>query len=133
MLRSRAISADVHAATDPDWQDLHEKLNAALIGHGPCFCKFTGSRGKYSANDAHAEYVGWLRGIMNAAGVPWQMAELGKVDGGGGGTVAMHLAAYGMNIIDCGPPILSMHSPFEISSKADLYATCKAFTAFFGA
>ena len=68
---------------------------------------------------------------MNNAGVPWQMAELGKVDGGGGGTVAMHLAAYGMNIIDCGPPVLSMHSPFELSSRADLYATSKAYGAFY--
>ncbi|MDR2076098.1 MAG: aminopeptidase [Desulfovibrio sp.] len=130
MLASRAISADVHAAIDPDWQDLHEKLNAATIGHGPCFCKFTGSRGKYMANDAHPEYVGWLRGILNRQGVPWQMAELGKVDSGGGGTVAMYLAAYGMDIIDCGPAILSMHSPFELSSKADLYASTLAFQAF---
>lgn len=130
MLHSKAISADVHAAIDPDWQELHEKLNAAQIGHGPCFCKFTGHRGKYEANDAHPEYVAWLRNTLNKAGVPWQMAELGKVDGGGGGTVAMHLAAYGMNIIDCGPAVLSMHSPFELVSKADLYATRLAFTAF---
>ncbi len=133
MLKSRAISADVHAATDPDWQDLHEKLNAALLGYGPCFCKFTGSRGKYEANDAHPEYVAWLRGILNQGGIPWQMAELGKVDGGGGGTVAMHLAAYGMNVIDCGPPVLSMHSPFEIASAVDLYATTLAFETFFKA
>jgi aspartyl aminopeptidase len=130
MLASRAISADVHAALDPDWQDLHEKLNAAVIGHGPCFCKFTGSRGKYMANDAHPEYVGWLRGILNTRGIPWQMAELGKVDSGGGGTVAMHLAAYGMDVIDCGPAVLSMHSPFELASKADLYASFLAFHAF---
>ncbi len=130
MLATKGISADVHAAVDPDWQDLHEKLNAAYIGHGPCFCKFTGHRGKYEANDAHPEYVGWLRGVLNAKSIPWQMAELGKVDGGGGGTVAMHLAAYGMDIIDCGPAILSMHSPFELSSKADIYATFLAFSAF---
>jgi aspartyl aminopeptidase len=133
MLATRALSADVHAAVDPDWQDLHEKLNAALFGHGPCFCKFTGHRGKYEANDAHPEYVAWLRSVLNGKGIPWQMAELGKVDGGGGGTVAMHLAAYGMNIIDCGPPVLSMHSPFELVSNADLYATHLAFTAFFAA
>ncbi len=133
MLRSKAISADVHAAIDPDWQELHEKLNAARIGFGPCFCKFTGSRGKYAANDAHPEYVGWLRGVLNKQNIPWQMAELGKVDGGGGGTVAMHLAAYGMNIIDCGPAVLSMHSPFELVSKADLYATRLAFSAFLDA
>lgn len=133
MLATKAISADVHAAVDPDWQDLHEKLNAAFFGYGPCFCKFTGHRGKYEANDAHPEYVGWLRGVLNKAKIPWQMAELGKVDGGGGGTVAMYLAAYGMNIIDCGPPVLSMHSPFELLSIADLYATRLAFTAFFAA
>ncbi|MDR2893350.1 MAG: aminopeptidase [Deltaproteobacteria bacterium] len=133
MLKSRALSADVHAATDPDWQDLHEKLNAALVGYGPCFCKFTGSRGKYEANDAHPEYVAWLRGVMNKAGIPWQMAELGKVDSGGGGTVAMYFANYGINIIDCGPPVLSMHSPFELTSKADLYATWLAFRAFLNA
>jgi aspartyl aminopeptidase len=130
MLNSRGISADVHGAVDPDWQELHEKLNSALLGHGPCFCKFTGSRGKYEANDAHPEYVAWLRGLLNKAGVPWQMAELGKVDSGGGGTVAMYFASYGMNIIDCGPAILAMHSPFELSSKADLYATWLAFRAF---
>jgi aspartyl aminopeptidase len=131
MLKSRALSADVHAAVDPDWQDLHEKLNSALLGHGPCFCKFTGSRGKYEANDAHPEYFAWLRRILNKAGIPWQMAELGKVDGGGGGTVAMHFAGYGMNIIDCGPAVLSMHSPFELTSKVDLYATWLAFKTFF--
>lgn len=133
MMNTKAVSADVHAAIDPDWQDLHEKLNAALLGHGPCFCKFTGHRGKYEANDAHPEYVGWLRSVLNKKNIPWQMAELGKVDHGGGGTVAMHLAAYGMNIIDCGPPILSMHSPFEVVSNADLYATRLAFTAFLAA
>ena len=130
VLATTALSADVHAAVDPDWQELHEKLNAATIGHGPCFCKFTGHRGKYEANDAHPEYIGWLRSVLNGKNIPWQMAELGKVDGGGGGTVAMHLAAYGMNIIDCGPPILSMHSPFEIASKADLHATMLAYSAF---
>lgn len=133
MMGSKAISADVHAAIDPDWQELHEKLNAATIGHGPTFCKFTGHRGKYEANDAHPEYIGWLRGVLNKQGIPWQMAELGKVDGGGGGTVAMHLAAYGMNIIDGGPPVLSMHSPFEIASKMDLYSTMLAYSAFFQA
>jgi len=130
MLAAKAVSTDVHGALDPDYQELHEKLNAALIGHGPVFSKFTGHRGKYSANDAHPEYVAWLRGVLSRAGVPWQMAELGKVDQGGGGTVAKHLAVYGMDIIDFGPPVLSMHSPFEITSKVDLYATVKAFTAF---
>lgn len=130
LMATKGISADVHAAIDPDWQELHEKMNSATIGCGPCFCKFTGSRGKYEANDAHPEYVAWLRNVLNKQNIPWQMAELGKVDGGGGGTVAMYLAAYGMDIIDCGPPILGMHSPFEVASVADLYATVLAFRAF---
>jgi aspartyl aminopeptidase len=127
---SKAVSGDVHAAMDPDFPDLHEKLNAAQLGHGPCFCKFTGHRGKIGANDAHAEYVAWFRALLAKAGVPWQMAELGKVDQGGGGTVAKHLAEYGLDIIDLGPALLSMHSPWEISSKADLYATVQAYRAF---
>ncbi len=130
---SNAISGDVHAATDPDWQDLHEKLNASLIGYGPTFCKFTGSRGKYGANDAHPEYIGKLRSILNKRNIPWQMAELGKVDHGGGGTVALYLAAYGMDTIDLGPAILAMHSPFELASKIDVYTTKLAYQAIFEA
>ena len=131
LMRSRAISADVHGATDPDWQELHEKLNASLIGYGPCMCKFTGSRGKYGANDAHPEYVAWLRNMLNKRGIPWQMAELGKVDAGGGGTVALYLAAYGMDVIDMGPSLLGMHSPFELASKVDLYAAKLAYQGFY--
>ncbi len=127
---SKAVSGDVHAALDPDFPELHEKLNAAQLGYGPCFCKFTGHRGKVGANDAHAEYVAWFRALLEAARVPWQMAELGKVDQGGGGTVAKHLAEYGLDIIDLGPALLSMHSPWEIASKADLYATVLAYRAF---
>ncbi|MFP5257874.1 MAG: aminopeptidase [Acidobacteriota bacterium] len=126
----KAVSADVHAALDPDYQDLHEKLNSALLGSGPCFCKFTGHRGKVGANDAHPEYVAWLRNLLDEAGIPWQMAELGRVDLGGGGTVAKFLAVYGMDIIDFGPAVLSMHSPFEVTSVADLYASKLAFQAF---
>lgn len=129
--RTRAISADVHGAIDPDWQDLHEKQNSALFGHGPSCSKFTGSRGKYGANDAHPEYIGWLRGVLNARNIPWQMAELGKVDLGGGGTVALYMAAYGMDVIDMGPALLSMHSPFELASKVDIFATREAYKAFF--
>ena len=131
MSHTKALSADVHGAIDPDWQELHEKQNAALIGYGPCFCKFTGSRGKYGSNDAHPEYIGWLRGIINKHNIPWQMAELGKVDMGGGGTVALYLAAYGMDVIDCGVALLGMHSPFELASKVDVYAAVKLYTAFF--
>ncbi len=130
MQATKALSSDVHAAMDPDYQDVHEKLNASKLGYGPVFCKFTGHRGKYGANDAHAEYVAWLRKILNQAGIPWQMAELGKVDLGGGGTVAKHLAIYGMDIIDFGPGVLAMHSPFEISSKMDIYATVQAYRTF---
>ncbi len=130
LLQSKALSADVAAALDPDWQELHEKQNAALLGHGPCFSKFTGSRGKYGASDADAELVAYMRGLLNTKNIPWQMAECGKVDLGGGGTVALFLAAYGISVIDCGPPVLSMHSPFELSSCADLYATVQAYVEF---
>lgn len=133
LLNSRALSADVQAALDPDFQEVHEKQNAALIGYGPCFSKFTGSRGKYGASEADAEFFAELRGIFNARGIPWQAAELGKVDLGGGGTVALFLAAYGMRVIDLGPALLSMHSPFELASAADLYATVEAYRAFFEA
>ncbi|MDR2055139.1 MAG: aminopeptidase [Desulfovibrio sp.] len=130
-LNSRALSADVQAALDPDFQDLHEKQNAARLGYGPCFSKFTGSRGKYGASEADAEYFASLRGLLNAKGIPWQSAELGKVDQGGGGTVALFLAAYGMQVIDFGPPVLSMHSPCELASCADLWFTVEAYKAFF--
>lgn len=130
LLNSQAISADVTAALDPDYPDVHEKNNAALLGNGPCFSKFTGSRGKYGASEADAEFFGRLRRLLNSYGIPWQAAELGKVDLGGGGTVAMFLAAYGMEVIDLGPALLSMHSPFELSSVADLYATYSAYKTF---
>lgn len=130
LANSRALSADVNGALDPDYQEVHEKRNAARIGYGVCITKFTGSGGKYGSSDAHAEYLGWLRRLLNGRGIIWQTGELGKIDEGGGGTIAKFLAAYGMNIVDCGAPLLSMHSPFEIASKADLYMTMKAFKAF---
>jgi len=133
MMNTRAISADVHAAVDPDWQDRHEMKNSAFFGCGVAFCKFTGSRGKYGANDAHPEYLGWMRGTLDAKGIPWQMAELGKVDVGGGGTVALFLAAYGMDVVDAGPALLGMHSPFELSSVPDIYSAKLAYQAFFEA
>jgi aspartyl aminopeptidase len=128
---SKAISADVTAGVDPDYQEVHEKRNDALMGYGICLTKYTGSRGKYAANDAHAEYVNWIRRVWNKAGVIWQAGELGKVDEGGGGTVAKYLAEEGIDIIDSGPPLLSMHSPFEVAHKADLFMTFKAYLAFF--
>jgi len=130
LMNSRALSADVSSALDPDFQDVHEKRNAARLGYGICLTKFTGSGGKYGASDANAEYVGWLRNLFNKKKVVWQTGETGKVDEGGGGTVAKFLATYGMEIIDCGPPVLSMHSPFEIAHKGDIYMTYKGYRAF---
>lgn len=130
-LASRAISADSTAGVDPDYLEVHEKRNDALVGHGICLTKYTGVRGKYSANDAHAEYINWIRRTWNQAGVLWQAGELGKVDEGGGGTVAKYLAQHGLDIVDAGPPVLSMHSPFEVAHKGDLFMTYRAFRAFY--
>jgi len=128
---TKALSADVNGALDPDYPEVHEKRNAARLGYGICMTKFTGSGGKYESNDANAEFVGWLRSLFNRASVIWQTGELGKVDEGGGGTIAKYMAAHGMEVIDCGPAILSMHAPFELSSKADVLMTYKAYKAFF--
>ena len=130
LMNSRALSADVNGALDPDFQDVHEKRNAARLGYGICMTKFTGAGGKYGASDANAEYVGWLRNLFNKKKVVWQTGELGKIDEGGGGTVSKFLALYGMEIIDCGPPVLSMHSPFEIVHKGDIYMTYRGYRAF---
>ena len=127
---SQAISADVNAAFDPDYPEVHEKLNAAYLGHGVTLTKYTGSGGKYGASDANAEYMAWIRQVWDQAGVIWQAAGMGKIDEGGGGTIAKLLAVHGMEIVDAGPALLSMHSPFEISHKADIYSTCQAFRAF---
>jgi len=127
---SQGLSADVEAAMDPDYKEVHEEYNSARLGRGPCLVRYTGSAGKYGASEASAEYVAKIRAAFDQAGVLWQSALLGKQEEGGGGTVALFLAAYGLNIIDCGPPVLSMHSPFEISSKADLWMTVRAYTAF---
>ena len=127
---SKALSADVESALDPNYPEVHEKQNAGKIGYGVCLEKFTGSRGKSAASDARAEYVGEIRHIFNTHNVAWQMTEIGKVDEGGGGTVAKYLAIYGMDIIDCGAPVLSMHSPFEVTSKADIFEAYKAYRAF---
>ena len=130
LIHSRAFSADVNAAIDPDFQEVHEKRNAARLGYGVCLTKFTGTGGKSGSSDASAEYVGAVRKIFNDNNIVWQTGELGKVDQGGGGTIAKFLAAYGMEIVDCGPALLSMHSPFEVASKADLFMTYKAYAAF---
>jgi aspartyl aminopeptidase len=130
LLNSYAISADVNSALDPDYQEVHEKRNAAKLGYGVCITKFTGSGGKFASSDAHAEYVGMIRRLFNQHDIVWQTGEIGKVDEGGGGTVAKFMASYGLEIIDCGTALLGMHSPFEISSKADAYMTYRAYKVF---
>ncbi|MFZ5451835.1 MAG: aminopeptidase [Thermodesulfobacteriota bacterium] len=133
LMASRAISGDVTGALDPDYPEVHEKRNAARLGYGVAFHKYSGHGGKYSASEANAEYVAWIRQIFQEYGVIWQANQLGKVDEGGGGTISKYLAEHGLEIIDCGTPLLSMHSPFEVASKADLYMTFKAYQAFFNA
>ena len=130
LLQTEALSADVTGAVDPDFQEVHEKQNAARLGYGPCFCKFTGSRGKYGASDADAEFFALVRNLFDKHAIPWQAAELGKVDSGGGGTVALFLASWGMQVLDCGPALLAMHSPFELASCMDIYTTWKGYTVF---
>jgi len=127
---SRAISADVNAAMDPDFEDVMEKNNAARLGCGVVITKYTGSGGKKGANDAHAAYMAHIRSLFHRHGVIWQAGELGKVDQGGGGTIAHLLAVFGMDVVDCGAALLGMHSPFEISHKADIYMMCRAYLAF---
>ena len=130
MQNSRMLSCDVSAAFDPSYPSGFEKKNAAYLGRGVCFNKYTGSRGKRVCNDANAEYIGRIRAIMDDNRVAFQTAELGGVDVGGGGTIAAFCARYGMNVIDSGVPVLSMHAPWEIISKADLYEAVKAYHAF---
>ena len=127
---SRVLSADVTAAFDPTFPEVMEKQNSAFMGRGININKYTGARGKSGASDANAEFVGQVRGIFDAAAVEYQFSELGKVDEGGGGTIAYILADRGMNVLDCGVPVLSMHAPCEISSKYDIYQGYKAYKAF---
>jgi len=127
---SKCLSADVSAAFDPTFPDAFEKLNASYLNCGVSLNKFTGVRGKGSTSDASAEYVGWVTRMLDAANVPWQMCELGKVDQGGGGTVALYVAHHDIDTIDVGVPVLSMHAPFEVTAKLDVYAAYLAFCAF---
>jgi aspartyl aminopeptidase len=131
LARTKVLSADVNAAVDPDWQDVHDKKNAAFVGRGICLTKFTGSRGKYGASDANAEFVGEIRNLLTANKAPWQTGELGKVDEGGGGTVAYLFARHGADVLDAGTALLSMHSPFELAHKDDIYSTYLAYLVFF--
>ncbi len=130
LMRSRMLSCDVSAAYDPKFPEAFEKKNAAFLGRGVSLNKYTGTRGKYDTNDANAEFVARVLGIFERAGVCFQTAELGKVDQGGGGTIAYMCALYGMEVLDAGLPVLSMHAPWEIVSKADLYETLRALKAF---
>lgn len=127
---SRMLSSDVSSAFDPLYAASFDKKNVAYLGHGMVFNKFTGSRGKSGSNDANAEYLAFIRKVMDEAGVSFQTAELGKVDLGGGGTIAYILSLYGMNVIDCGVAVLNMHAPYEATSKADLYEAKCGYAAF---
>ena len=127
---SRMLSSDVNAGYDPLYASSFEKKNASFCGRGVVFSKFTGSRGKSGSNDANAEYLAALRKIMDDNNVYYQTAELGKVDVGGGGTIAYILSLYGMEVIDCGVAVLSMHAPWEVTSKADVYEAQKCYVAF---
>lgn len=129
--RTLCMSADVNAAEDPTFPDVTEKRNSSKLGYGVVVTKFTGSRGKSGTSDASAEYVGRIRRLLDGSGVIWQTGELGKVDAGGGGTVAMYLANLDIEVIDVGVPVLSMHAPFEVVSKLDTYMAYRAFEAFF--
>ena len=128
---SYCISADVTTAFDPNFPEVNDKLNAAYIGHGVSVSKYTGSRGKYDTSDANAEFVSKIRTCFDENDVVWQMGELGKVDQGGGGTIAQYVANLDVEVIDCGTPLLSMHAPVEIASKFDVYMTYKAYKAFY--
>lgn len=127
---SRMLSSDVSAAYDPVYWPYFEKNSSAYLGSGMVFNKFTGSRGKYNSNDANAEYLAAVRRIMVENDVAIQTSELGKVDVGGGGTIAYILALYGMEVVDCGVPVLNMHAPYEVTCKADIYETLKGYKAF---
>ena len=130
LANSKMLSSDVSAALDPNYPSFFEAKNAAYLGRGVVFNKFTGARGKSGSNDASAEFIGELRSIMDSNDVKFQTAELGKVDVGGGGTIAYILARYGMNVIDSGVAVLNMHAPAEIISKVDLYEALKCYKAF---
>ncbi len=127
---SKCLSADVNAALDPTFKDVMEPKNAAKINYGAVITKYTGARGKSGTSDASAEYVAFVRNMLDTAGIAWQTGELGKVDLGGGGTVAMYIANMGVDVVDLGVPVLSMHAPFEVVSKFDVYETYRTMYEF---
>lgn len=133
LANSCMLSSDVNAAFDPSYASAFEKKNCSYMGSGMVFSKFTGSRGKSGSNDANAEFIAYVRKVMDDASVIFQIAELGKVDVGGGGTIAYIMAKYGMNVIDAGVAVLNMHAPFEATSKADVYETMRGYMAFINA
>ena len=127
---SKCLSADVNAATDPTFQDVMERRNASFVNYGAVITKYTGARGKSGTSDASAEFVAEVRAMLDKAGIIWQTGELGKVDAGGGGTVAMYIANLGVDVVDLGVPVLSMHAPFETTSKLDVYMCYRAMYEF---
>ena len=129
--KSACLSADVNAAFDPTFPEVSEKRNSAYLGYGPVLTKYTGGGGKSSTNDSPAEFVAFVEEILEKGGVTWQTGELGKVDQGGGGTVAKFVSYFDVDTVDMGVAVLSMHAPFEVISKADLYMTYKAMEAFY--
>lgn len=128
---SACMSSDVSAAVDPNYENAFERMNSSYAGRGMALMKYTGSRGKSGASDASSEFVHEIMTIMNNNNVVWQTCELGKVDKGGGGTIAMYVANLNMDVIDCGVPVLSMHSPFEVTAKGDIYMAYKSYAAFY--
>lgn len=128
---SKAISADVNAGIDPTYKDVSELRNSPRIGSGVVLTKFTGHGGKFGSSEASSEFVAYLRNLFEKRKVAWQTGELGKIDKGGGGTVAKYLARYNCEVIDCGTPLLSMHAPLEIAHKSDIYSTYQAYSAFY--
>ena len=131
LIRSKMLSADVNPGVDPNYEGVQDKRNASYLGKGLVLQKYTGSRGKSGGSDANAEYIGQLRKLFNDNNIIWQSAELGKVDQGGGGTIAQYLTNMGIEVIDCGVAILSMHSPYEVTSKIDVYTAYKAYKVFY--
>lgn len=131
LANSCVLSADTLAGFDPNYPEVLDKMNSPFIGKGITIVKYTGVRGKGGSNDANSEYLGKIRKIFNDNNIIWQMGELGKVDQGGGGTIAYILANYGMEVVDCGVPLLSVHAPYEIASKADVYMAYRGYNAFY--
>ena len=131
LCNSKMLSSDVTSAADPTYNDVDDNLNAAYLGKGISLCKYTGHGGKGGANDASAEFVAKVRNILDKNNLVYQMSDMGKVDEGGGGTIAYILANKGIDVIDCGVPVLSMHAPYEVTSKFDIYNAYEVYKAFY--